>query len=241
MSTVSPRSGERSAILVVEDEENLLAPLRYNLEREGYRVETAADGGEALEAARADPPNLIILDIMLPTMDGIQVCRILRGESPVPILMLTAKGEEVDKVLGLEMGADDYVTKPFSMRELMARVKAMLRRAEHGHSLAFGRPLPSVITRGDLRIDVNGRKVFLDGAPIQMKPKEFDLLTLFAGNPGKAFTRDDILDRVWGSKDNIDRRTVDVHVRWIRRKIESEAGGTKRIFTVRGHGYRFEG
>lgn len=241
MSTASARSGEQSAILVVEDEENLLAPLRYNLEREGYRVETAADGGEALEAARADPPNLIILDIMLPTMDGIQVCRILRSESAVPILMLTAKGEEVDKVLGLEMGADDYVTKPFSMRELMARVKAMLRRAEHGHSLGDGRPLPRVITRGDLRIDVNGRKVFLDGAPIQMKPKEFDLLTLFAGNPGKAFTRDDILDRVWGSKDNIDRRTVDVHVRWIRQKIESEAGGTKRIFTVRGHGYRFEG
>ena len=241
MSTASAQSGEQSAILVVEDEENLLAPLRYNLEREGYRVETAADGGEALEAARADPPNLIILDIMLPTMDGIQVCRILRSESAVPILMLTAKGEEVDKVLGLEMGADDYVTKPFSMRELMARVKAMLRRAEHGHSLADERTLPRVITRGDLRIDVNGRKVFLDGAPIQMKPKEFDLLTLLAGNPGKAFTRDDILDRVWGSKDNIDRRTVDVHVRWIRQKIESEAGGTKRIFTVRGHGYRFEG
>lgn len=241
MSTVSARSEERSTILVVEDEENLLAPLRYNLEREGYRVETAADGGEALDAARAEQPSLIILDIMLPTMDGIQVCRILRSESPVPILMLTAKGEEVDKVLGLEMGADDYVTKPFGMRELIARVKAMLRRAEHGHSLADGRPLPKVITRGNLRIDVNGRKVSLDGVPVQLKPKEFDLLTLFAGNPGKAFTRDDILDRVWGSKDNIDQRTVDVHVRWIRQKIESEAGGTKRIFTVRGHGYRFEG
>lgn len=142
MSTVSPPSQEPSAILIVEDEENLIAPLRYNLEREGYLVETATDGGETLEAARARPPSMVILDIMLPTMDGIQACRILRTESRVPILMLTAKGEEVDKVVGLEVGADDYMTKPFGMRELVARVKAMLRRAETWAS-SRGRTPPS--------------------------------------------------------------------------------------------------
>lgn len=241
MSTVSPPGQEPSTILVVEDEENLIAPLRYNMEREGYLVETATDGGEALEAARAKPPSLIILDIMLPTMDGIQVCRILRTESRVPILMLTAKGEEVDKVVGLEMGADDYMTKPFGMRELIARVKAMLRRAEHGHPLVDGLHFPRMITRGGLRIDVHGQQVFLDGVPVPMKPKEFDLLMLLAGISGKAFTRDDILDRVRGSKDNIDQRTVDVHVRWIRQKIEDGPGSPKRIFTIRGHGYRFKG
>ena len=229
---------ERKTVLIVEDEENLLAPLRYNLEREGYRVVTATDGGEGLESAREESPNLVILDIMLPTMDGIQVCRILRSESGVPILMLTAKGEEFDKVLGLEMGADDYMTKPFSMRELVARVKAMLRRAELSPALRDGR---GVITSGDLSIDVGARKVTLGGVPVKLKPKEFDLLTLFAGNPGKAFTRDDILDGIWGGKENIDRRTVDVHVRWIRQKLGEGDGAPGRIITIRGHGYRFEG
>ena len=229
---------DRKTVLIVEDEENLLAPLRYNLEREGYRVVTATDGGEGLESAREESPNLVILDIMLPTMDGIQVCRILRSESGVPILMLTAKGEELDKVLGLEMGADDYMTKPFSMRELVARVKAMLRRAELSPALRDGR---GVITSGDLSIDVGARKVTLGGVPVKLKPKEFDLLTLFAGNPGKAFTRDDILDGIWGGKENIDRRTVDVHVRWIRQKLGEGDGAPGRIITIRGHGYRFEG
>ena len=229
---------DRKTVLIVEDEENLLAPLRYNLEREGYRVVTATDGGEGLESAREESPNLVILDIMLPTMDGIQVCRILRSESGVPILMLTAKGEELDKVLGLEMGADDYMTKPFSMRELVARVKAMLRRAELSPASTNVR---GVITSGDLSIDVEARKVSLGGVPVKLKPKEFDLLTLFAGNPGKAFTRDDILDRIWGGKDNIDRRTVDVHVRWIRQKLGEGDGAPGRIITIRGHGYRFEG
>ena len=229
---------ERKTVLIVEDEENLLAPLRYNLEREGYRVVTATDGGEGLESAREESPNLVILDIMLPTMDGIQVCRILRSESGVPILMLTAKGEELDKVLGLEMGADDYMTKPFSMRELVARVKAMLRRAELSPALRDGR---GVITSGDLSIDVGARKVTLGGVPVKLKPKEFDLLTLFAGNPGKAFTRGDILDGIWGGKENIDRRTVDVHVRWIRQKLGEGDGAPGRIITIRGHGYRFEG
>ena len=231
---------ERKTVLIVEDEDNLLAPLTYNLEREGYRVVTATDGGEGLELAREESPSLVILDIMLPTMDGIQVCRVLRSESGVPILMLTAKGEELDKVLGLEMGADDYMTKPFSMRELIARVKAMLRRAELSPASADGRG-DEVITCGDLSVDVEARKVSLGGVPVKMKPKEFDLLTLFAGNPGKAFTRDDILDRIWGGKDNIDRRTVDVHVRWIRQKLGEGDGAPRRIITIRGHGYRFEG
>ena len=231
---------ERKTVLIVEDEDNLLAPLTYNLEREGYRVVTATDGGEGLELAREESPSLVILDIMLPTMDGIQVCRILRSESGVPILMLTAKGEELDKVLGLEMGADDYMTKPFSMRELIARVKAMLRRAELSPASTDGRN-GGVIISGDLSIDVEARKVSLGGIPVKMKPKEFDLLTLFAGHPGKAFTRDDILDAIWGGKDNIDRRTVDVHVRWIRQKLGEGDGAPRRIITIRGHGYRFEG
>ena len=232
---------EPKTVLIVEDEENLLAPLRYNLEREGYRVVTATDGAEGLESARLESPDLVILDIMLPTMDGIQVCRILRSESGVPILMLTAKGEELDKVLGLEMGADDYMTKPFSMRELVARVKAMLRRAELSPASANGRTGGGVITSGDLRIDVEARKASLSGVPVKLKPKEFDLLTLFASHPGKAFTRDDILDGIWGGKENIDRRTVDVHVRWIRQKLGEGDGSPRRIITIRGHGYRFEG
>ena len=232
---------DRKTVLIVEDEDNLLAPLRYNLEREGFRVITATDGGEGLDSARQESPDLVILDIMLPTMDGIQVCRILRGESAVPILMLTAKGEELDKVLGLEMGADDYMTKPFSMRELVARVKAMLRRADLRPSPANGRPGGGVITSGDLIIDVDARRASLRGDPIKLKPKEFDLLTLLAGSPGKAFNRDDILDRIWGGRDNIDRRTVDVHVRWIRQKLGEGDGAPRRIITIRGHGYRFEG
>ncbi len=232
---------DQKTVLIVEDEDNLLAPLRYNLEREGYRVVTATDGGEGLEFARQESPDIVVLDIMLPTMDGIQVCRILRSESAVPILMLTAKGEELDKVLGLEMGADDYMTKPFSMRELLARVKAMLRRSELGAATSDGSSANGVITSGDLRMDAEARQAFLGGVPIGLKPREFDLLALFAGNPGKAFTRDDILERVWGGKDNIDRRTVDVHVRWIRQKLGEGDGVPRRIITIRGHGYRFEG
>ena len=230
----------RKTVLIVEDEDNLLAPLIYNLEREGYRVVTATDGGEGLELAREESPSLVILDIMLPTMDGIQVCRVLRSESDVPILMLTAKGEELDKVLGLEMGADDYMTKPFSMRELVARVKAMLRRAELSPASTNGRK-GGIIKSGDLSIDVEARKVSLSGVPVKLKPKEFDLLALFAAHPGKAFTRDDILDTIWGGKDNIDRRTVDVHVRWIRQKLGEGDGAPRKIITIRGHGYRFEG
>jgi len=232
---------DKKTVLVVEDAENLAVPLRYNLEREGYHVLAASDGGEGLEVARTESVNLVILDIMLPTMNGIEVCRILRNESDVPILMLTAKGEEMDKVIGLEIGADDYVTKPFSMRELLARVKAMLRRGELRLAALDGRSNGRVLASGDLRIEVDSRKVLRNGKLLPMKPREFDLLALFAQHPAKAFTRDDILDRIWGTKDNIDQRTVDVHVRWIRQKIEEGAGAPRRIITVRGHGYRFEG
>jgi DNA-binding response OmpR family regulator len=223
-------------ILIVEDEPTLVATLRYNLEREGYSVGTADDGEAALRAAREQRPDLILLDLLLPVMDGLEVCRILRRETAVPILMLTAKGEEIDKVVGLEVGADDYVTKPFGMRELLARIRALLRRVE----------APSVRTndaleRGDLRIDLRGRRVARKGSVIALKPKEYELLVFLAQNPDRAFTRDQILNQVWGYDFAGDTRTVDVHVRWLREKIEPEPSKPVRLITVRGTGYRFEG
>jgi DNA-binding response OmpR family regulator len=222
-------------ILIVEDEPTLLATLRYNLEREGYAVSTAADGEQALALARGERPHLIMLDVMLPKMDGFEVCRILRRETAAPILMLTAKTEEVDKVVGLELGADDYVTKPFSMRELLARVRALLRRAERspdgGESL----------TTGDLLVDLAKRQVSRAGVALPLKPKEYELLAFLTRNRGRAFTRDQLLNQVWGYDFAGDSRTVDVHVRWLREKIEDEPSKPTRLITVRGTGYRFEG
>jgi DNA-binding response OmpR family regulator len=222
-------------ILIVEDEPTLLATLRYNLEREGYAVATAPDGEAALALARGERPHLIMLDVMLPKMDGLEVCRILRRETAVPILMLTAKTEEVDKVVGLELGADDYVTKPFSMRELLARVRALLRRAERspdgGESL----------TTGDLLVDLAKRQVSRAGVALPLKPKEYELLAFLTRNRGRAFTRDQLLSQVWGYDFAGDSRTVDVHVRWLREKIEDEPSKPTRLITVRGTGYRFEG
>ncbi len=222
-------------ILIVEDEPTLLATLRYNLEREGYAVTTAPDGEAALALARGERPHLVLLDVMLPKMDGLEVCRILRRETAVPILMLTAKTEEVDKVVGLELGADDYVTKPFSMRELLARVRALLRRAERspdgGESL----------TTGDLLVDFAKRQVSRAGVALPLKPKEYELLAFLARNRGRAFTRDQLLSQVWGYDFAGDSRTVDVHVRWLREKIEDEPSKPTRLITVRGTGYRFEG
>jgi DNA-binding response OmpR family regulator len=229
-------SGRRlKNILIVEDEPTLLATLRYNLEREGYGVATAADGETALALARAERPHLVVLDVMLPKMDGLEVCRILRRETSVPILMLTAKTEEVDKVVGLELGADDYVTKPFSMRELLARVRALLRRAERspdgGESL----------TTGDLLVDFAKRQVLRNGEALALKPKEYELVAFLARNRGRAFTRDQLLNQVWGYDFAGDSRTVDVHMRWLREKIETEPSKPTRLITVRGTGYRFEG
>ena len=201
------------SVLVVEDEENLLEALRYNLEREGYQVHTATDGGEGLELARTLSPSLILLDIMLPTLDGFEICRILRRESEVPILMLTAKGEEVDRVVGLELGADDYITKPFSIRELVARVRNTLRRARYVEENQASDDEEPIYRVGSLEIDLNSHEARLAGQPLSLKPKEFDLLALLASNKGRAFTRDQILERVWGYDYIGQTRTVDGYAR----------------------------
>jgi DNA-binding response OmpR family regulator len=222
-------------VLVVDDEPTLVATLRYNLEREGYKVVAAIDGEEALALARSERPDLMILDLMLPSVDGFEVCRILRREMSLPILMLTARTAEVDKVVGLEIGADDYVTKPFSTRELLARVRALLRR-----TVPSGDEDES-ITSGNLRVDLKRREVTKDGTVLDLKPKEMELLIFFMRNRGRAFTREQLLREVWGYDFYGDSRTVDVHVSWLRQKIEEVPGKPVRILTVRGVGYRFEG
>jgi len=224
--------------LVVEDDRNLLDTLRYNLRKEGHDVVTAVDGAEALAVARRDKPDLIILDIMLPKLSGFEVCRILRKEMTTPILMLTAKDEEIDKVVGLEIGADDYMTKPFSMRELLARVGAMLRRSE----MAVGPAVAAqVLTIDDLEIDVARHRASLEGTALELTPKEFDLLTFLAKNKGFVFSREQLLEKVWGYDFAGDTRTVDVHIRWLRQKIEREPTEPERLVTVRGTGYKLEG
>lgn len=228
-------------VLVVEDEENLLEALKYNLEREGFAVHVAVDGEAGLELARSLKPDLIVLDLMLPKMDGFEVCRVLRRESDVPILILTARGEEVDRVVGLELGADDYVTKPFSMRELLARVKAMLRRSRMLSEEARLGPSGDVLRAGDLEVDTSSHMVKLSGRPLVMKPREFDLLAFLMRHKGIVMTRDQILERLWGHDYIGDVRTVDVHVRWLRNKIEKDPSNPERIITIRGVGYRFEG
>ncbi len=231
-------------ILLVEDEPTLVDTLAYNLKRQGYLVETASDGNTAIEKARTTKPDLIVLDIMLPVMDGFEVCRILRQEMNVPIMMLTARDDEIDRVVGLEMGADDYLTKPFSMREFLARVKAHLRRrrldlleTEEKTSVELQRAL----TFGNLEIHEDRREVLLEGKPLSLKPKEYELLLFLAKHRRQALTRDLILERVWGWDFIGGSRTVDVHIRWLREKIEPDPTQPTRIITVRGSGYRFEG
>lgn len=229
-----------NTILVVEDEPNLLAALEYTLEQEGYEVLTAIDGDSGLHLARSRKPDLLVLDVMLPSLDGFEICRIIRHESSIPILMLTARGEEVDRVAGLELGADDYVTKPFSMRELLARIRSLLRRALSPISTGSGNE-SEVLRSGDLTIDLASHSATLEDKPLDMKPREFSLLSLLAANRGRAFTRDQILERLWGYDYIGDSRTVDVHVRWLREKIEPEPSRPQRIITIRGVGYRFDG
>ena len=226
-----------NSVLIVEDEENLLAAVKYALERDGYEVFTATDGATGLDLGRQPIFDLIILDVMLPELDGLELCRILRQDSGVPILMLTAKVEEIDRVIGLEIGADDYMTKPFSMRELLARVRAMLRRARMGREANLA---PRVLTSITLMLEIDRHSVTLNDKQVDMRPKEFALLTLLMENPGKALTRDQILDSIWGKNYVGDHRTVDVHIRWLRQKIETYPHRPKRIITVRGIGYRFE-
>ena len=211
------------------------------MERDGYSVQTAIDGEQALNTARSVRPDLIILDVMLPQLDGFEVCRILRRESDVPILMLTARGEEIDRVVGLELGADDYVTKPFSVRELMARVRNMLRRSTRASATNGESADVDILRAGDLEIDSTSHIVRRGGVRLELKPREFDLLALLAKNRTRAFTRDQILERLWGHDYYGDSRTVDVHVHWLREKIEPEPGKPVRIVTIRGVGYRFDG
>jgi len=230
----------KAQILVVEDEENILEAVRYNLDSHGYDTLTATDGLKGLQLALSERPDLVILDVMLPGMDGFEVCRQIRRDRDVPIMMLTARGEEVDRVVGLELGADDYVTKPFSMRELMARVKVHIRRSQ---SSASGEPPGRVgapLVSGDLEVDTGAHRVRLAGRELELRPREFRLLALFMERPGTALTRDQILETLWAHDYIGDARTVDVHVRWLREKIEADPARPTRIVTVRGIGYRFE-
>jgi len=228
-------SQQRKTILIIEDEAALVAALSYNFRREGYGVASAGDGIEGLRLARSAHPALVILDLMLPGMDGIDVCRRLRSQSTVPILILTAKADEVDKVVGLEVGADDYMTKPFSMRELLARARALLRRVEMEREAAP----PDVVEVGELHLDLRGRQASIGGRDIALKPKEFDLLGFLARHPRQVFSREQLLDEVWGFDFAGISRTVDVHVRWLRQKIEDDASRPVRLVTVRGSGYKF--
>lgn len=237
-------------ILVVDDELALQETVAYNLKRQGYEVETCGDGPSALEAARTHKPDLILLDIMLPGIDGFELCRILRSEMNTPVLMLTARDDEIDRVVGLEVGADDYMTKPFSMRELMARVKAMLRRIrmirEEVSPAAVTAPAAPLtptqqLVFGNLTIDLTRHEVRLNELPLNLKPKEYELLLFLAEHRGQVLTRDFILERLWGWDNIVESRTVDVHIRWLREKIENNSNQPIRIITVRGTGYRFEG
>lgn len=225
-------------ILVVDDEASIRELLTFNLKKNGYSVETAADGREAL--AKAAGMDLVLLDIMLPEVDGLEVCRRLKADpqtSGIPIIMLTAKAEEIDRVLGLELGADDYVVKPFSMRELLARVKAVLRRSAKDSQSEKGRE--ETLKIGGLRLDFSSYQAWLHDEPIALTPKEYELLKLLVTNPGRAFTRDELLERIWGYEYYGDTRTVDVHIRHLRAKLKDDENISKAIETVRGIGYRF--
>ncbi len=230
-------------ILVVEDDLVLRETLTYNLVKQGYAVSAAADGRQAIEMARQVLPDLILLDVMLPKLDGFEVCRLLRQEMRVPIIMLTARTDEVDKVVGLEVGADDYLIKPFSMRELLARIKAQLRRVRLLRE-EFASETPTSAQQmhfADLTLDLERHEAYLRGEPLALKPKEYELLVYLAQHRGRALSRDRLLEEVWGWDFNGGSRTVDVHVRWLREKLEVDPADPVRLVTVRGAGYRFEG
>jgi DNA-binding response OmpR family regulator len=232
-------------ILIVEDEISLQETLAYNLKKQGYEVVIAGDGPSALEVVRNSKPDLILLDIMLPGMDGFEVCRKLRSEVSTPVLMLTARDDEIDRVVGLEVGADDYLTKPFSMRELIARVKAMLRRVkiirDEINLINSGADQRSFFEFDKIKIDLGRRELRVDNKIVNLKPKEFELLIYLIRHKNQVLSRDQILESVWGWEYIGDSRTVDVHVRWLREKVEEDPSNPKRIITARGAGYRFEG
>jgi len=223
-------------ILVVDDEAAMLQTLRYNLERSGYTVCTASDGRGAVALAEREQPDLIVLDVMLPGLDGIEVCREIRKTSSVPIIMLTAKDQEIDKVLALELGADDYVTKPFALHEFLARVKARLRRrhetAENGRDAA--------IVMGGIALDPSRQQLTVRGSEVALAPKEFSLLRVLMENPGRVVTRQTLLDKVWGYDFEGEQQTISVHIRWLREKIEEDSNSPRHIITVRSRGYMFK-
>ena len=223
-------------ILVVDDEPTLRETLAEALETEGFRVVSAGDGREALARFRAERPDLVLLDLMLPELSGIEVCRIIRAESGVPIVMLTAKDAELDKVVGLEIGADDYVTKPFSLRELTARIRALFRRSER--TAEAGEPAP-IVDLGRVQADLAGHRLLRDGRTLPVKPKAFELLAFLVRHPGQVFTRDQLLENVWGYDYAGETRTVDVHVHWLRSQIEEDPAEPVFLHTVRGVGYVF--
>jgi DNA-binding response OmpR family regulator len=224
-----------ATILLVDDEDSVQKLLTYPLEREGFRVVQARDGDEALARFASDDIDLVVLDIMLPKVDGLEVCRRLRARSPVPIIMLTARDDELDKVVGLELGADDYITKPFSIREFRSRVRALLRRTQ----LSPGAVRGDVIEADGLEIDLARRTASVRGKRVQLTYLEFELLRMLASHPGRVYTRRALLEALWGGADFRDQRTIDVHVRHLREKIERDPSDPEYIFTVRGAGYRF--
>jgi two-component system response regulator RegX3 len=226
---------ENPRILLVEDEESLADSVRYNLEREGYGVIVATDGRRALDRFRADQPSLVILDLMLPELSGLDVCRMIRQESDVPIIMVTAKDSEADKVTGLELGADDYVTKPFSVRELVSRVRAHLRRSR----MTPPTPPDEVLAGGPIEMDVARHEVVVRGEVVAFPPKEFELLEAFLRRKGRLLTREFLIEEVWGADYFGDTKTLDVHVKRIRRKIEGDPHEPTSLVTVRGLGYKF--
>ena len=227
---------DSSTILLVDDEDSVQKLLAYPLERDGFRVVPARDGEEALARFADERIDLVVLDIMLPKLDGLEVCKRLRASSSVPIIMLTARDDELDKVLGLELGADDYITKPFSIREFRSRVRALLRRASAPRQDARG---DEIIEADGLKIDVGRRVVELNAQPVQLTYVEFELLRTLASNPGRVYTREMLLQALWGGSDYREPRTIDVHIRHLREKLETDPREPEYIFTVRGAGYRF--
>ena len=225
-------------VLVVDDEKLIVKGLRFSLEQDGYEVDSAYDGEEALSLARSGDYDIILLDIMLPKLTGFEVCQQIRESSDVPIIMLTAKGDDMDKILGLDYGADDYITKPFNVLEVKARIKAILRRSKSEKI----QPVPEdIIVSGDLKLDTANRRAYIEGNEVNLTAKEFDVLELLATNPNKVYSRSDLLDLVWGKDYPGDGRTVDVHVRRLREKIEKSPGEPRFVRTKWGTGYYFEG
>jgi DNA-binding response OmpR family regulator len=234
MSLIAAPSSTRKKILLVDDEAAIVQSLRYNLEKNGYVVTAAGDGRSAVALAASEEPDLVILDIMLPLLDGIEACKEIRKSSTVPIIMLTAKDQEFDKVLALELGADDYVTKPFSLGEIIARVKARLRRQEVDHELR-----DETITVGEISIDRSRQRLVVRGEVVALAPKEFRLLHVLMENRGRIVTRQMLLEKVWGYDFEGEHQTISVHVRWLREKIEVDPNNPRHIITVRSRGYMF--